>query len=311
MVSVVDSKTIELWVQSGLPDDGELIFNIYLHNLATNEWEIHYKFSQYAHLDLEINKRTDALQDIAFPTISKDTIRLLVSNTKYKTKAKDLDHIRSLLEQWIYGIISRIDTFPDDLQILVENFFQLPDGPSPSPNGRGVSGVSNSPNSHRHVTDGDDESHTESEDTSDDHSSSTTEKKKKKKIMKGLKKRMSNIFTNSPKTSSFEENQGGGANNSLPDRETISDLRDSHSSHTSNFSDTVPILSIPGQAGGGGGGCDKQLVQTSKLLVSRVQRGGERSKGQFIYEVSPLRSLLLSLLTTPHLMSLPLFSLSL
>jgi hypothetical protein len=301
MVAVVDSKTIELWVQSGLPDDGELIFNIYLHNLATNEWEIQYKFSQYASLDLEINKRTDALLDIAFPTISNDTIRLLASNTKYKTKAKDLDHIRSSLEQWIYGIISRIDTFPDDLQILVENFFQLPDGPNLSPSNGVGGGGSYSPNCHRlndekGVTDdeGDDDSHTESEDTSDDHSSSTTEKKKKKRIMKGLKKRMSKIFIpNSPKSSSFEsENQtltpsaATAATTATADRETISDIRDSHSTNTSNISDTVPILSIPGQ-GIGGGGIEKQLVQTSKLLSCRVQRGGERSKGQFIYEVYP------------------------
>jgi hypothetical protein len=39
-MAVVDFKALEIWVQSGLPDEGELIFNIYLHNLATTEWEV-------------------------------------------------------------------------------------------------------------------------------------------------------------------------------------------------------------------------------------------------------------------------------
>lgn len=275
MVAIVDSKTIKLWVQSGLPENGELIFNIYFHNLATNQWEIQYQFSQYASLDIEINQRTDALQDIAFPTISRDTIRLLTSQTKYKSKAKDLDHIRSLLEQWIAGIISRIDTFPEDLQVLVENFFQLPDGPNPSlSNVIGGNGGLHSPNGqriHDEISVTDDDCHTEPEDTSEDHSYPLAEKKKKKKrITKGLKKQMSKILT--PK-SSFEENQ------SSPNRSTLSEMRDSQST---NNSETVPALSFSGQ---GVGKVEKQHVQTSKLLSCHVQRGGERSKGLFIYEV--------------------------
>lgn len=261
-MAVVDSKTIEIWVQSGLPDDGELTFNVYLHNLATTEWEVSYKFSQYAILDIEINKRTDALQDVAFPTINKDTIRLLVSGTKYKTKAKDLDHIRSLLEQWIFSIISRIDTFPEDLQILVENFFLLPDGPNYQTEGSTMGNGEYL----------DDDSHTESEDpstASEDHSHEG--KKKKKRIVKGIKKRMSRMFSTK---SSFED----GSNSSPPDRDTISDIRDSHSTVASTTSDTNPILSFASQS-------EKHNVQTSKLLTCKVQRGGERSKGVFIYEV--------------------------
>lgn len=225
-----------------------------------------YKFSQYAALDIEINKRTDALQDIPFPTVTKDTIRLLVSDTKYKTKAKDLESIRAVLEQWICSIITRIDTFPDDLQILVEHFFLLPDGPNYPPEGSVNRKVEE---------DVDDDSHTESEDPStisDDQDKK--KKKKKKRIVKGIKKRMNRMFS---KTMSNED--GSTVNSQTQqDSDTVSDIRDSQSTITSIYSDTNPILSLASQN-------EKHLVQTSKLLKSKVQRGGERSKGVFIYEV--------------------------
>jgi hypothetical protein len=260
--------------------------------------QVSYKLSQYANLDLEINKRTDALQDVAFPTINKDTIRLLVSGTKYKTKAKDLDHIRSLLEHWIFSILSRIETFPFDLQILIENFFLLPDGPNYHPVGGGAGAGGGEENGSVGVGgEGDDESQTESEDPSvtesEGQSSSASssfekgKKGKKKRLMKGLKKRMSSMFQG-------KDSDHGHPSKSTPppsvidrdhDRDTMSDIRDSQST-------VVSDVSIPYSISGTNN--ERHLIQTNKLLTSRVQRGGERSKGVFVYEVC-LSSLCLSL----------------
>lgn len=43
-MSVVDSKSLEIWVQSGIPEDGELVFNVHVRNLATHEWEVSNSF---------------------------------------------------------------------------------------------------------------------------------------------------------------------------------------------------------------------------------------------------------------------------
>jgi hypothetical protein len=39
-MAVVDSRSLELWLQSGIPEDGDLVFNVHLRNLATSEWEV-------------------------------------------------------------------------------------------------------------------------------------------------------------------------------------------------------------------------------------------------------------------------------
>jgi hypothetical protein len=186
-----------------------------------------------------------------------------------------LDHIRSLLEQWIFSILSRIDTFPFDLQIHIENFFHLPDGPNYK--SRGSGGGENEGSVGGPCGDDDDESQTESEDpsvTSEGQSSSSSfEKgKKKKRLVKGFKKRVTKLFKGqSPSKPTPPPSE-------RDDRDTMSDIRDSLSTVTSDTSLPYPFPH--------GNNSEKHLIQSSKLLTSRVQRGGERSKGLFIYEVS-------------------------
>jgi hypothetical protein len=199
-----------------------------------------------------------------------------------------LDHIRSLLEQWIFSILSRIDTFPFDLQIHIENFFHLPDGPNYK--SRGSGGGENEGSVGGPCGDDDDESQTESEDpsvTSEGQSSSSSfEKgKKKKRLVKGFKKRVTKLFKGqSPSKPTPPPSE-------RDDRDTMSDIRDSLSTVTSDTSLPYPFHH--------GNNSEKHLIQSSKLLTSRVQRGGERSKGLFIYEVSlPLSPI------SPHLTSL-------
>lgn len=337
-MSVVDLKSLELYVQNGIPDGGQLVFNIYIHNLASVEWEVcfssffpsfflsfilafllcftslfllfshslslsllqvSYKLSSFATLDLEINKRTDALRDVAFPVINKDTLKLILGPGKYKNKAQDLELYRALLEQWVFSIVSRIDTFPNDLQDIVEDFFLLPDGPNSNRNqninggnshnnGNNNNGIANDNDNEDQETD---DNRTEKEDCestgisesygddSQDSSGELHQKKKKKRIIKGFKKRVSKIFLGSLNGTK----EGNSSPTERDNLTSVSDPRDSKSSYETSSgraSDPSFIGSTYGDE------YDKvRQVQTTRLISCKVQRGGERSRGVYIYEV--------------------------
>ena len=92
--------------------------------------KVSYRLSQFGALDNDINRRTDALRDVAFPTLSKESAAALTSSGKYKNKLKDLEHCRMSLEQWVYYVVTRIEVVPDDLRDAIEAFFCLPSGPN-------------------------------------------------------------------------------------------------------------------------------------------------------------------------------------
>ena len=39
-MSAVDSQSLEIWVQSGIPENGELVFNVHFRNSKNTEWEV-------------------------------------------------------------------------------------------------------------------------------------------------------------------------------------------------------------------------------------------------------------------------------
>jgi hypothetical protein len=86
--------------------------------------------SQFAALDRDINMRTDALRDVAFPTMSIDVMNQLISPAKCKNRFKDLELCRISLEQWVFYVVSRLDVLSDELKDVIENFFFLPNGPN-------------------------------------------------------------------------------------------------------------------------------------------------------------------------------------
>lgn len=54
--AVVDCRSLEIWLQSGIPEDGDLVFNVHIRNLATEEWEVRelQYFSLFLHVILLI-----------------------------------------------------------------------------------------------------------------------------------------------------------------------------------------------------------------------------------------------------------------
>jgi hypothetical protein len=287
-----------------------LPFSSSLHSSFPLPPQVSYRLSQFAALDIEINKFTDALRDVAFPTINKEAYTALLTNKKYLNKLKDLEHCRMSLEQWVYYVISRSDIFPSELRQLIENFFILPSGPlhaaamvtnsatpkasSGGPNGNFKSPTLadfDSPTSNSRAPSGDGGSSSVWDDELSETKSVWTigsldeatgvPKKKKKRIMKGLKKRVSHILNSSSSTKKeqfgvdFSGVSGGGElapGAPVPSRSVVSGV-------SSNGSDQGGRPSVASSA------ASMQCVQPSKLLKVRVSRGGEKSRGQPEYEV--------------------------
>jgi hypothetical protein len=319
--AVVDSRCLELWIQSGIPEDGDLVFNVHIRNLATTDWEVSYRLSQFASLDIEINKYTDALRDVAFPTINKEALNALITNKKYLNKLKDLEHCRMSLEQWVYYVISRCDIFPIDLRNIVENFFLLPSGPHQASSSssaaasaaavatvqtKGGGGGYKSPTlaDLHHPSSGNEEDPGGSSVWDDEVSETKTvwtvgsldengvPKKKKKRLIKGLQRRVSNILgtTGPPLSSSAtatKQKEQFGVDFSGVNGSDISPGPPVPSkSVVSGVSSTGSDHGRPSAASS----ASVQYVQPSKLLKVRVVRGGEKSRGQPEYEVCSLSS---------------------
>lgn len=256
---------LEIWVQPGIPENGELVFNIHFRNASGTEWEVSYQLSQFGNLDVEINNRTDAIKDVSFPALSKKATEALTNpNSKYKDKLKDLERCRMTLEQWIYFVISRIDFVPKDLKYGIEMFMFLPNGPEGKApilqyenNDLNVASLSSLavPST---VKECDDEA---SSATSSQYTTGSLDsdgvpkkiKKPRKRIIKGAKRRMEKML---------------GIDMGLGPKKTEADRNGDFTQMPTD--DRVQ---------------EPQRVQPGKLLKVRVARGAERSKGNPEYEI--------------------------
>jgi hypothetical protein len=200
------------------------------------------------------------------------------------------------LEQWVYYVISRIDILPIDLRNIVENFFMLPNGPHYSADETTLASSSSivapKPGEYKsptladlHSTDGqsdvwDDEvSETRTEWTVGSLDENGKPKKKKKRIIKGIKKRVSNILGTG---SSSKPKEGFGMDFSGVDGELPPGAPVATKSMVSGVSSVGSDHGRPSVASSAG----VQQVQPATLLKVRVSRGGEKSRGHHEYEVS-------------------------
>mmetsp|Transcript_7545 Transcript_7545/g.12680 ORF Transcript_7545/g.12680 Transcript_7545/m.12680 type:complete len:610 (-) Transcript_7545:234-2063(-) len=281
---------LEIWVQPGIPEDGELVFNVHFRNAEGTEWEVSYRLSQFGNLDVEINKRTDALKDVAFPTLSKKaTEALTTSKSNYKNKLKDLERCRMTLEQWIFFVISRIDFVPPDLKFGIEMFMFLPNGPD----GKApVLQIENSdlsmaslsslavPSKATPNKDDDTSSMASSQYTTGSLDSNGVPKKvkKPKRFIKGAKRRMEKAFGVDMGLEPKKEKEQFGVDFSQMSgdaRGGVGSLVNSQTTSTHDVSSPVPNIDCQ----------EPQKVQPGKLLKVRVARGAERSKGNPEYEI--------------------------
>jgi hypothetical protein len=122
------TESLEVWVQTGIPEDDEPIFNAHIRSAQGFEWEVSHTLSKFSELDRDLNSLIDILRDVPFPTLTAKTMAA-ISSGKYKDYASDVEKCRILLEKWIYGVISRIELYPHEVGEIVEDFFLLPCGP--------------------------------------------------------------------------------------------------------------------------------------------------------------------------------------
>lgn len=283
---------LEIWVQPGIPEDGELVFNVHFRNAEGTEWEVSYRLSQFGNLDVEINKRTDALKDVAFPSLSKKaTEALTIPKSNYKNKLKDLERCRMTLEQWIFFVISRIDFVPADLKFGIEMFMFLPNGPD----GKApVLQIENSdlsiaslsslavPSNNTPKKDEDTSSMASSQYTTGSLDSNGVPKKvkKPKRFIKGAKRRMEKALGVDMGLEPKKEKEQFGVDFSQMSgdaRGGVGSLVNSQATGTSTHDVTTPVSHVDTQ--------EPQKVQPGKLLKIRVARGAERSKGNPEYEI--------------------------
>lgn len=246
---------------------------------------------------MEINKRTDALKDVAFPSLSKKaTEALTASKSNYKDKLKDLERCRMTLEQWIFFVISRIDFVPPDLKYGIEMFMFLPNGPD------GTAPVLQIENSELSIAslsslavaskagkDEDSSSVASSQYTTGSLDSNGVPKKIKKprkRLFKGAKRRMEKALGVDmglePKKEKekfgvdFSQMANGDARNGVG---SLVNSQVSGTTATIDINNTgVPYKSFVDNQ-------EPQKVQPGKLLKVRVARGAERSKGNPEYEI--------------------------
>lgn len=259
-------------------------------------------------MDVEINRRTDALKDVAFPSLSKKAIEALTTtHSKYKNKLKDLERCRMTLEQWIFFVICRIDFVPADLKYGIEMFMFLPNGPD------GKAPVLEYENSDLSIASlsslavpskGLQNINEKDEDCSSIASSQYTTgsldsngvpkkiKKPRKRLIKGAKRRMEKLLGVDmglgESHSATKKEQFGVDFSKMPHgdaRGGVGSLVNSQVSGTvtSHATNDVNNTGVPYKHFVDNQ--EPQRVQPGKLLKVRVARGAERSKGNPEYEI--------------------------
>lgn len=127
----ITQRLVAINVQYGVPEDGELVFNVHMTNNSTGvTWDVSYRFSQLATLDHDISMSCDKMKEIPFPQIDDALMEKLTRRANYSGKLKDLNRFRSLMEDWIQYLIARCHLMPYILYELVEDWFCLPLGPT-------------------------------------------------------------------------------------------------------------------------------------------------------------------------------------
>jgi hypothetical protein len=216
---------------------------------------------------------------------------------------KDLERCRISLEQWVYYVVARLDVVPDSLRDVIELFFLLPSGPN-STNSNGIAvydpshsqGSNSSINNQQQNGNNDYDEYDDTESVADSTTSSVYTAsvmdeqgnklpKKKKRIIKGAKKRLSNIL-GIKKKESFGVDFSG-----MPSSDDGTNKPSSVMSATASQSGST-TGSVTSNGDSGANKSQVQKVQPGVLLKTRVIRGGERSKGQTEYDVSTVLVLL-------------------
>lgn len=122
------TESIECWVQTGIPENDEPMFNAHIRSAQGFEWEVSHPLSKFSGLDRDLNSLVDILRDVPFPILTAKTSKAIAAG-KHKDYSADLEKCRILLEKWIYGVISRMELYPPEVADIVEDFFLLPCGP--------------------------------------------------------------------------------------------------------------------------------------------------------------------------------------
>jgi hypothetical protein len=122
------TESVEIWVQTGIPDNGEVIFNVHIRSGQGYEWEVSHPLSKFAAFDQLLNSLVTSLKDVAFPTLSSKAVAGIALG-KTKEFGKDIEKCRLLLEKWVYLVVSRVQLYPIEVEDIVEDFFLLPCGP--------------------------------------------------------------------------------------------------------------------------------------------------------------------------------------
>jgi hypothetical protein len=183
-------------------------------------------------------------------------------------------------------VVTRISLLPDDLQDAVEKFFYLPYGPDgddmqpeDTPEGQNTFSLPTTTPKDRSPENCDEfTEETRSVVTTTSLDENGVPKKKKKRILKGMKKRVSNILGVSKKKENLGVDFSGmDSSQGLPPQRPPT-LR-------STVSGTSSVLS-DGATGEGNTNNEIHRVQPGKLLKIRITRGSEKSRGNSEYEVS-------------------------
>ncbi len=205
------TESIEIWVQTGIPDDGELIFNVHVRSAQGYEWEVSHPLSKFANLDATVQAKVEALRDIPFPTLTPKATAGVAAG-KSREHLSEIEKCRILLEKWVYGVVSRTELYPPEVVDVVEDFFLLPCGPIDEQNEEMFRHEGNQPSPPRHqqgsdvtsseqqstvsprpLSEGVDAAEWESVFSGETESVGGTKRPKRKRILKGIKRRFEKL----------------------------------------------------------------------------------------------------------------------
>lgn len=195
------TESVEIWVQTGIPENGEAIFNVHIRSGQGYEWEVSHPLSKFAAFDQLLNSLVTSLKDVAFPTLSPKAASGIALG-KTREFSKEIEKCRVLLEKWVYLVVSRIQLYPIEVEDIVEDFFLLPCGPmdenevlrEPAFENSGSEAGSRYEDS---TTDGSD-----SVFSGETMSEGGTKRPKRKRILKGIKRRFEKLTSKAPESPS-------------------------------------------------------------------------------------------------------------
>ncbi len=105
------------------------MYNVHVCGVGGQVWDVSYRLSQLAQLDLLLCQHCGALRDVPFPQIEEETMALLCGKKLYAGKLQELGRYRAQVEGWVWQLLVRAHLLPQALNALVEDWFCLPVGP--------------------------------------------------------------------------------------------------------------------------------------------------------------------------------------